>query len=175
MVKSDTRENSPLQEKIRVLMKKKDLAEKELKDLEDAKKKEAEEIKEEIAKTVRELRDEEEKKYLEEQEKRVQVQEDLEKTVGLESSSDKILEDNYGSYSSIGKIDVYEVASHNQYEKVKEIIGKSENFWSPTERNFMKEVTYNVDKIRREEMYLDKKDPNNYILRLASLIKRTQT
>jgi len=174
MANTDNRENSPLQEKIRTLMKKKDLADKELVELEETKKKEAEEIKAEIADAVRELQDEESKKYRESQEKQNE-EEDLEQTISNEAISNKPPDQQSGLYSSSGKIDVYEVASHNQYEKVKEIMNKSEGVWSSSERNFMKEVTYNVDKIKREEMYLEKKDPNNYISRLSTLISKTQT
>jgi len=175
MANEDTRENSPLQEKIKALMKRKDLADKELAELSELKRKEAEEIKSEIAKTVRELQEEESDKFREEQIKKSREEKNLEESVNDEHITNRPSESQSGLYKSSGKVDIYDVATHNQYNKVKELIDKPENFWSSSERNFMKEVTYNVDKIKREEAYISKKDPHNYISRLSSLISKTQT
>lgn len=170
-------DNSALAEKIRALIKNRENREKELKKIEDMIKKEDEEIRKELERTVREIREEEEEKFKEENEKRRQKTPNLEQTIQEEAPKTQIGQTNQFGYTTIdmqsmqeGNLSVYDLATKQVYDKIKEILNTPQEFRTSEEWNVLKGVTYNLDKVKREEMYLTKKDPNEYVQRTQNLI-----
>lgn len=171
-------DNSPLAEKIRVLLKSKESKEKELKKIEDMLKKENEQIRIELEKIVREIREEEEERFRQENEKRrkqPKQSQTLEQEV--EDAPKTTTQINQFGYSAIntqsmleGNLSVYDLATRQVYDKIKEILDTPEQFRTREEWNILKGVTYNLDKIKREELYLSKKDPNEYVQRTSKLL-----
>lgn len=162
----------PLIRKLRALRNKEEAKKKELEELEQKLKTESENIKAEINKTVQEIRGEDEERFRKENEERKQKEQSLEEhLVGVETPKPTMvdLESLYISKSA----NVYDMANHDFYNKVKDIIEKNENgYLSSDERQFLSRVGNKLTEIRTQDSYLKNKDPDSYISRTQELLNR---
>lgn len=172
-------ENSALVQKIKILLQNKENKEKELKKIEEMLKKESEQIRVELEKTIKEIREEEERKFKEENELKIKK---LQKKV-LEETIKDFSQKDFDSFqeqvqyanlfinsSETGYLSIYDIANKQTYEKIKDILTIPEQFRTNEEWSILKKVSYNLDRIKREELYLSRTDPNEYIKRTQTLI-----
>lgn len=171
-------DNSALAQKIRELLKRKEDGHKELKKIEAMLQKEDEEIRMELGKTVREIREEEEDNFKEDQARRIaEEQASLESTVEEEHPEAAPRTDGQFGYSTIDStalqgdnIGVYDIAKEDVYNKVKGIMDTPAQFRTNEERNFLQGVTYQINRFQREDMYITKKDPEDFLKRTQNII-----
>lgn len=172
------KENSALHAKIQDLLKKKNLSKKQLEELELSKKKEEKEIMEELSKTIRAMRDEEEDLFIQEQKRRKEkktVEQSLEGSVEEEKLQRPPQNQGSNSYSGFG-FDAnsqrnYDVREPEVYEMFKEIIETPKEMRSSDQKNFLENVSDNINTFKRmDERTLKKEDPNNYVARMQNII-----
>jgi len=168
----DKIEELPLIQKLRALKAKEEAKKKELEQLETRLKTESENIKSAINKTIQELQEEDKDKFLEAEEKRKQKEQSLEEhleDIKTPKPAAVDLESLYISKSA----NVYDVANHNFYNKVKDMLDKQENgYLNSDEKQFLSSVGNKLTEIRTQDSYLKNKDPDSYISRTQELLNR---
>ena len=178
----DDLENMPPAERLKLLRARAEQRRKELEELE--RKKKEEELRElaELEETIRDLQEEEEQKFREEEEKkRKQQRASLEETVEEESTATTPIQASNESYSTQPltppgpNTTFYDLTNYNLYNKVKELAEKADtNTITAEERNFLSGVSYQMERIQREEKYSSSQDPKNYISRTTGLLKELE-
>lgn len=168
----DKIEELPVLERLKVLKEKERAKKKELDELEARLKKESANIKSQISKTIDDIKKEEEEKFLEEEKKKRKESESLEDQLeDVEIQKPKTIE-NF-SYAPNAPKNIYDVQDHNFYEKVKELVNKSnKGYISTQEKQFLNQVYEKITQIRINEPYISKKDPNDYVARTQEILNK---